>query len=375
MSSDGTVRVQRLRVADVVDETAAARSIVFDAELDYRPGQFLTVRVPGDERGPVARCYSLSSAPDTGQRPQVTIKRDGYASNWLCDHIAAGDELDVLPASGVFTPADLEADLALFAGGSGITPVLSIVRSVLAHGTGAMTLVYANADERSVILAGALRDLEEAYPGRLTVVHWLETLQGLPTAERLATIAELLAGRETFVCGPAPYMRAVVAAAKAAGTPRAQIHRETFVSLGGDPFAAAEPATGSHTDVTTADTPGAAADDDDSAVDGGAVDTGGGGAGDEAGTAPARVTVDLDGTSSHHAWPRGAKLLDVLLDAGRDAPYSCREGQCSACACRVTAGEVKMLHNEVLDSDDLADGIVLACQSLPLTDDVSISYE
>ncbi|GAA1220445.1 ferredoxin--NADP reductase [Prauserella alba] len=359
MSGDGTVRVQRLRVAEVVDETAAARSIVFDAELDYRPGQFLTVRVPGDERGPVARCYSLSSSPGAGDRPQVTVKRDGYASNWLCDHVAAGDELDVLPASGVFTPADLDTDLALFAGGSGITPVLSIVRSVLAHGTGSMTLVYANSDESAVIFAGALRDLEETYPGRLTVVHWLETLQGLPTAERLAPLAEPLAGRDTFVCGPAPYMRAAVAAAKAAGTPRTRIHRETFVSLGGDPFASAEPATGSAADVA-ADTPGRGAADDAGAAEG---------------EAPARVSVDLDGTTTEHAWPRGARLLDVLLDAGRDAPYSCREGQCSACACRIVSGEVKMLNNEVLDSDDIADGIVLACQSLPLTDDVSISYE
>lgn len=362
MSGEGTVRAQRLRVAEVVEETDAARSIVFDAQLDYRPGQFLTVRVPGDERGPVARCYSLSSSPYTGQRPQVTVKRDGYASNWLCDHVATGDELEVLPASGIFTPTDLDAELALFAGGSGITPVLSIVRSVLAHGTGTLTLVYANADEPSVIFAGVLRELEEAYPGRLTVVHWLETLQGLPTADRLAPLAELLRDRETFVCGPAPYMRAVVDAAKAAGTPRARIHRETFVSLGGDPFAA-EPASGSAAGPSETGASG-----NDSASDAVAV------AGDDA-SAPARVSVDLDGMTSQHAWPRGAKLLDVLLEAGRDAPYSCREGQCSACACRVTSGEVKMLNNEVLDSDDIADGIVLACQSLPLTDDVSISYE
>lgn len=372
MSGDGAVRAQRLRVAEVVDETAAARSIVFDAELDYRPGQFLTVRVPGDDRGPVARCYSLSSSPFTGERPQVTVKRDGYASNWLCDHVAAGDELDVLPASGVFTPADLDADLALFAGGSGITPVLSIVRSVLAHGTGSMTLVYANADESSVIFAGALRELEETYPGRLTVVHWLETLQGLPTAERLAPLAGTLQGRETFVCGPAPYKRAVVDAAKAAGTPRTRIHRETFVSLGGDPFAVADPATGSAGVAADAPEQTAADDAEARAGDGAGAGAGDGGA---AGDAPARVTVDLDGTTTEHAWPRGARLLDVLLDAGRDAPYSCREGQCSACACRVVSGEVKMLNNEVLDSDDIADGIVLACQSLPLTDDVSISYE
>jgi len=85
--------------------------------------------------------------------------------------------------------------------------------------------------------------------------------------------------------------------------------------------------------------------------------------------------VSLDGSTRSMAWPRQRKLLDHLLDAGMDAPYSCREGQCSACACRIVSGEVKMLHNEVLDAEDIADGIVLACQSLPVTDDVSISYE
>ena len=85
--------------------------------------------------------------------------------------------------------------------------------------------------------------------------------------------------------------------------------------------------------------------------------------------------MTLDGATRSMAWPRQRKLLDHLLDAGMDAPYSCREGQCSACACRVVSGEVKMLHNEVLDAEDIADGIVLGCQSLPVTDDVAISYE
>ncbi|OLT42730.1 3-ketosteroid-9-alpha-hydroxylase [Saccharomonospora sp. CUA-673] len=356
--------ILRLRVADVVDETAEARSIVFDAELDYRPGQFLTVRVPAAGGGSVARCYSLSSSPLSGDRPQVTVKRDGYASNWLCDNVSPGDELDVLPAAGVFTPADLDTDLALFAGGSGITPVLSILRSVLEHGTGRLTLVYANRDEASVIFAAQLRQLEQAHPGRLTVVHWLESLQDLPTADRLAPIAAALAGRSAFVCGPGPYMRAVTEALKAAGTPRSAIRKETFVSLGGDPFADAVPAESPTTTPNTA--PNAAQASAESASPEAAGDARG---------APARVTVELDGVTTEHTWRRQDKLLDVLLEAGRDAPYSCREGQCSACACRVTSGEVKMLNNEVLDSDDIADGIVLACQSLPLTDDVSISYE
>ncbi|MFC4001032.1 2Fe-2S iron-sulfur cluster-binding protein [Prauserella oleivorans] len=339
------VRSLRLRVSDVAAETPDACSIVFDADLDYRPGQFLTLRIPSEECGSVARCYSLSSSPYTGDAPQVTVKRDGYASNWLCDHVRPGSELEVLPPSGVFTPASLDADLALFAGGSGITPVLSIVRSVLAKGSGSLTLVYANRDERSVIFARVLRELAEEHPDRLTVVHWLESLQGLPDPGRLRTLAEPLREREAFLCGPRPFMNAVTTALRALDVPKSRIHSEKFVSLGGNPFddvesAGPEPGTGQE-DVQT----------------------------------PATVTVDLDGTVSTFPWPRRRTLLDLLLERGLDAPYSCREGRCSACACRITSGEVTMIDNDVLDAEDIAEGIVLACQSLPLTDEVSISYE
>ncbi|PXY28090.1 ferredoxin--NADP reductase [Prauserella muralis] len=332
-----------LRVSEVIAETPQACSVVFDAALDYRPGQFLTLRIPSDECGSVARCYSLSSSPFTGDAPQVTVKRDGYASNWICDHVAAGTELEILPPSGVFTPASLDEDLLLFAAGSGITPVMSIVRSVLAQGRGTLNLVYANRDETSVIFARALRELAAEHPDRLTVVHWLESVQGLPAAEQLRTLAAPFAARETFVCGPRPFMTAATTALKSLGVPRSRIHTEKFVSLGGNPFERATPAPAARQA--------------------------------EPAEEPAALTVNLDGAEHRFAWPRQRKLLDHLLDNGLDAPYSCREGQCSACACRITAGEVKMLNNDVLDSEDIADGIVLACQSLPLTDEVSISYE
>src|SRR5699024_5410116 len=140
-----------LRVAEVRAETGDACSVVFDPtpeqaqQLDYRPGQFLTVRVPSDWCGSVARCYSLSSSPYTDSRPQVTVKRtqDGYASHWICDNLTAGSEMEILPPSGVFTPQSLDHDLLLLAGGSGITPVMSIVKSALADGTGKITLLYA----------------------------------------------------------------------------------------------------------------------------------------------------------------------------------------------------------------------------------------
>ncbi|PRX51200.1 3-ketosteroid 9alpha-monooxygenase subunit B [Prauserella shujinwangii] len=345
-----------LRVAEVVAETADARSVVLDGAFEYRPGQFLTVRVPSERCGSVARCYSLSSSPYTGEAPRFTVKRTegGYASNWICDHLRPGDEVEILPPSGVFTPASLDQDLLLFAAGSGITPVLSIVRSVLAAGSGRLTLVYANRDERSVIFADPLRELAAAHPGRLSVVHWLESVQGLPDTARLRALAEPFAEREAFVCGPRPFMKAATTALRELGLPRARIHIEKFVSLGGNPFEQAKPAG------STAG-PGGSGDSGDS--------------GDEADAAPATLTVALDGAEHTLRWPRRRKLLDLLLAEGLDAPFSCREGQCSACACRIVSGEVKMLDNDVLDSEDIAEGIVLACQSLPITDEVSVTYE
>ncbi|MGW1253327.1 2Fe-2S iron-sulfur cluster-binding protein [Streptomyces sp. NPDC002535] len=339
-------RTHRLRVVEVIAETADAHSLVLQAppesadRFTYRPGQFLTLKLPGADGGPVARCYSLASSPDTGEPLKITVKRvaGGYGSNWVCDHLAAGDELEVLPPAGTFTPASLDGDLLLVAGGSGITPVLSIAKSALAGGRGRVVLLYANRDESSVVFRDELRTLAEGHPHRLLVVHWLESLQGLPTVDRLAVALAPYTGREAFVCGPEPLMDAVEQALRSLGAPGDRIHRERFFSLGADVF----------------DTP---------AVPHGAA------AGD-GGTAE----VELDGVTHTVAWPSATPLLDVLLAAGVDAPFSCREGACSACTCRVVAGEVKMLRNDVLDDQDVTEGYVLACQALPLTDRVEITY-
>src|SRR5213596_1192587 len=156
-----------LTVTDVIDETADARSLVFAwpedqrERLSYRPGQFLTLRVPSDTTGSVARCYSLASSPHVDDAPKVTIKRTagGYGSNWLCDNVSAGDRIEVLPPAGTFTPTDLECDFLLWAAGSGITPMMSILKSALTAGTGRVVLLYANRDERSVIFADELQAL------------------------------------------------------------------------------------------------------------------------------------------------------------------------------------------------------------------------
>jgi 3-ketosteroid 9alpha-monooxygenase subunit B len=350
-----------LEVVDVVEETADARSISFrvpegaEEHFRYKPGQFLTLAVPSERTGVAARCYSLSSSPHDDGPLTVTVKRtaDGYASNWICDHLRPGSTIRSLPPSGIFTPASLDADLLLLAGGSGVTPVMSILRTALARGTGRIVLFYANRDERSVIFAAELARLAAEHHERLQVVHWLESVQGLPDPAQLRAFAAAYADRDAFVCGPAPFMKATVAALRELDFPRARRHQEKFVSLGGNPFGDAVTSGPAQVEVT---------------------DTGPAGPADEE-RGPVRLEVELDGTT--HAfddWAPGTTMLEHLEAKGVPAPFSCREGECSACAVRLLEGEVSMAHNDVLDDEDLADGIRLACQSHPVTDSVRATY-
>ncbi|MEV6609444.1 ferredoxin--NADP reductase [Kutzneria sp. NPDC051319] len=313
--------MSEVRVAEVISETADAVSLVLDAELSYEPGQFLTFRLPNG----LERCYSLSSSPYTGEKPTVTVKRmpGGACSSWICSSVVAGTVLEARDPAGVFVPSSLDRDLMLFAGGSGITPVMSIIKSVLAAGSGRMVLFYANRDPSSVIFAAELRRLAAEHPARLQVTHWLECLQGIPSQAQLEAWASPFGAREAFVCGPGPFMDAVVSVLPSARVERFDVFQEEITETG-----------------------------DSSTVD-----------------------VSLDGVRKRLAWPSHKRLLDVLLDSGLDAPYSCRQGQCSACACRIVRGEVRLLHNEVLDDDDLAEGYALACQALPVTDEVEVTYE
>lgn len=247
-------------------------------------------------------------------------------------------ELEVLPPAGRFTPERLEGDLVLFAGGSGITPLLSILKSVLFAGSGNVTLCYANRDEQSVIFAAELDELRARFAPRLSVVHWLESKRGLPDAAALRELVDHAPATECFACGPEPFMLAARTAMADRGLARDRIHLERFTSLSGNPFAGSD--TLPH--------------------------------GDRARTA--LVEVELEGRTRELCWPQGARLLDVLRAAGLNAPSSCGEGVCAACECRVVAGEVRMVDNRVLEADDLEQGYMLACQAVPVTDVVRISY-
>ena len=209
---------------------------------------------------------------------------------------------------------------------------------MLAAGRGQVALVYANRDERSVIFAAELRRLVAAADGRLAVLHWLDSVQGMPAAAGLAALARPYAGWEPYVCGPDPYLTVVRAALGQLGVPAKRVRVERFLSLAENPFEETR-------------------------------------AGSDAEHRPtATLSVELDGTTWALPWQPGTRMLDVLIAAGLAAPYSCRQGICGACACQLVAGEVEMAHNEVLEAADLADGYILACQAVPLTSEVRVAY-
>jgi 3-ketosteroid 9alpha-monooxygenase subunit B len=339
-----TDRYHTLTVAQVIDETAEAKSIVFDVPAPlkdafaYKPGQFLTLRIPCTEEG-LLRCYSLSSAPEIDARLCVTVKRvaGGRASNWICDELRAGTAVDVLPPAGMFVPKSLDEDVLLLAGGSGITPVLSIAKTVLDKGKGNVTLVYANRDEKSIIFSEVLRELGRRYPRRLTVLHWLDSVQGVPGSEQLQSLLAPWSGVRCFICGPAAFMESARAALTALEVPRDRIHIERFISLDAQPTAA----------VPAADVEAAAG---------------------------SALEVLLDGTAHSITAGTGETLLESMLRAGLQAPHSCRTGSCGACMCKVEKGEVKLRGNNVLDSEDLAEGWTLACQGSPVSAHVRVRF-
>jgi 3-ketosteroid 9alpha-monooxygenase subunit B len=344
-------RYHALRVRAVVEETYDTKSLVFDvppalaSTFAYQPGQFLTLRLGIDGRH-VPRCYSMSSAPGVDDAPRVTVKRvtDGRGSNWVCDHIRAGDTVEVMAPSGVFHPRTLGGDFLLLAGGSGITPVFAILRSVLAKGHGRITLLYANRDEKSVIFKNELKALAEAHPARLTVIHWLDSVQGVPSVAQLAELARHHHAAQAFICGPGPYMDAAVAALQAIEMTPEQIHVERFASLPDE-----ETQTAANAAAQTAPPLPDAVDE-------------------------AVVEVLLNG-ETHTLHCAGTEtLLEAALKAGLSAPYSCQAGMCASCMCQVVEGSVHLRHNDVLDKKDLAKAWTLACQAVPTSKQLRIKF-
>lgn len=327
----------RLTVKEVREETAEARSFVLvpeqsDAALyRYSPGQFLSFRVPHDG-GELIRSYSLSSAPCTDPDMTVCVKRvaGGRGSNWFNDYLTAGRHIEATRPAGRFVLREGNAPLLLIAGGSGITPCISLVKQALVETKPRVKLLYANQSAPSVIYRETFDMLEEQFVGRFTCRHWFDDDLGFLTTTDIAAAAAGWEQADFYICGPDPLMDLAEETLNAQFGDGATVLTERFVSPD-------DPA------------PRPTADDSTPAP--------------EALVEKFRMTLD----GEDHTVPiaAGETLLQAALAAGIDAPSSCTEGHCGTCMSWLRNGEVSMASTRALSKRDLGRGYVLACQSRP----------
>ena len=355
-----SVHFHPLKVAEIVPETAEANSIRFEIphELQeafvFKAGQHLTLRatIDGDE---VRRNYSLCTAPDD-QDWMVTVKRigGGLFSNWVGDQLKAGDTVDVMVPHGSFTTefdASNARHLVGIAGGSGITPVMSLIKSTLKYEPNSrFTLLYGNRDSSSVIFLETLAGLKDKYLDRLEIYHFLdaeeqdiELFNGMLDRSRLeeAIPALVPAAVEVdgwFICGPGPMMDAAEGVLLDRNVPKERIHIERFT---------ADRPTGEVTRQIA-----------------------------ELQTQAEGVTVSvtLDGRTRKVPFTQG-NILDSARASGLPAPFACKAGVCATCRARVISGKVEMAARYGLTDEEVAAGYVLTCQSVPLGDRVAVDYD
>ncbi|HEY6787596.1 MAG TPA: ferredoxin--NADP reductase [Trebonia sp.] len=335
------------RILRVVDETHDARTYVLDAPFAYQAGQFVTFRACG-----TLRSYSMSSSPDTDTELATTVKRvpGGLVSNWMIDTLLVGDLVEVTAPAGVFTLRDTAAPFVAFAGGSGVTPIMSLVKSALATTGRPVRVLCANRDAESVIFASGLDDLVARYPGRVEVRHHLDTVSGLVSKAEILDFAGPALGEgadpaDFYLCGPEPFMDLIERVLLAQGVAADHVLTERFnpVDAVAEEEAQAEKAARGDASAT--------------------------------GLASGTITITLDGKTTTTAHVPGITLLEHARRAGLKPPFSCEAGNCATCMGHLEAGEVKMRANNALDDDEVADGYVLTCQGVPVTPDVTVVYE
>lgn len=355
-------RFHKLKVTDVRRETRDAVVVTLaplqgeEALFDFTQGQYLTFRrsFDGEE---LRRSYSICAGRDEGLL-KVGIKRveGGTFSTWANENLAPGDEIDAMaPMGKFFTPIEPEAEKTYlgFAGGSGITPLLSIIKTVLMREPKArFTLVYANRQINSIMFREELEDLKNRHIGRFSVIHVLEQegqeidlFTGRVDAEKLKGLFThwLDAGSvdTAFICGPEPMMLAIAQSLRDHGLRDDQIRFELFAS--GQQGRAKQKAVSKT-----------------AAQDGSGVET----------------TVTLDGATRSFTMARsGQSILDAAIEARLDAPYACKAGVCSTCRCKVLEGEVEMAVNHALEDYEVRAGYVLSCQAMPISDRVVVTYD
>jgi ring-1,2-phenylacetyl-CoA epoxidase subunit PaaE len=355
-----SVHFHALKVAEIVPETAEANSIRFEIppelrdEFAFKAGQHLTLRatIDGEE---VRRNYSLCTAPAESDW-MVTVKRigGGLFSNWVGDVLKVGDVVEVMVPHGSFTTEiapEKSRHLVGIAGGSGITPVMSLIKTLLREEPNSrFTLLYGNRDSSSVIFLEALAGLKDKHLGRFEIYHFLdqeeqdiELFNGMLNRERLEeAIAALVPDAAEvdgwFICGPGPMMDAAEGALLDRNTPKERIHIERF----------------------TADRPPEAVAYEIAQL--------------QTQAEGATVAVTLDGRTRRVPFTAG-NILDSARAAGLPAPFACKAGVCATCRARVTKGKVEMAARYGLTDEEVAEGYVLTCQSVPVGDGVAVDYD
>ena len=352
-------RFHRLAVNDLRREAADAVSMTFAIpksladDYSFTPGQYLTLRTTMDGEE-VRRSYSICSGPDDGELRIAVKKVDGGAfSNWAADELKSGDELDVMTPTGRFgvAPAPEQARIHVgFAAGSGITPVLSIARGVLAREPDSQFfLFYGNRSTEGMLFREALEELKDRFMQRFSVFHVISgeeqdipILHGRLDGEKVRVLLRSLVSASdvdhVFVCGPSGMSEDIEATCRDIGIAEERIHVERFVSeFGGKPRAKK---------IVEASAP-----------------------------PKAMASLIIDGKRREVPVAEDESILDAALRAGMDLPFACKGGMCSTCRANLVAGEARMEVNYSLEPWELKAGFILTCQARPVSDSVVVDYD
>ncbi len=333
------VPLHTLTISAVTRETADCSSFRLsvpkrlEAEFQYRAGQHLTLRLPW-ESWQISRCYSLSSCVELGEPLEIAVKRveGGRASNWMNDQLKAGDSICASVPEGRFVldpETRSSTPLFLFAGGSGITPIISLLKSALATTKRPITMLYANRDRASVIYAEQLVRIVAAHPGRVVLQHHLDSDRGQLSARDVRALLHDTEVAEFYLCGPEPFMNLIEAVLIDAGAHEELIHVERFVSPV-DPDRLQDARSG----FPSFDSPPA-------------------------------FSLWLGGRSRTVPYIEGKTLLECAQVAGLNPAHSCQSGFCGSCMAHVKTGKVHMRTHEALSDRDVGRGVALLCQSIP----------
>ncbi len=361
-----SVMFHPLRVRSIEPDTAEAVIVSFDVPPELREvfgftlGQYLTLRHQIDGQD-LRRSYSICAGVDDGElRVGVRKVRGGQFSNWINEALRPGDTLQVMAPQGrFFVPIEPQAARhhVGIAGGSGITPILSIMKTVLAREPHSrFTLIYGNRQLRSTMFKEEIEDLKNRYMSRLVLQHVFSDEHtdvplnmGVMNREKIGEFLQgvVPAGQidHVYVCGPFQMNDEAEAALLAAGVPEERIHIERF-GLAQPPGGASGPVGA----VVHEPQPGDAE--------------------------TARIVLVRDGLSREIPFTRGQpSILDAASSAGLEVPYSCTSGVCGTCRAKVMEGEVRMERNFALDKNEVANGFILTCQAHPLTERVVLSFD